>query len=110
MATKCMNMANPVKVSKTIYHLDEYLCLALQEAVENSCCSHRQRFSFKNKVKNDCNFLEIRPYVVLCKEYFSIIATGKHRLLDCRCLNCFKSTNLLLYMFKSVTTVGFFFS
>lgn len=52
-------------------------------------------------------FLQIRLYVVLCKEYFSIIATGKHRLLDCRCLNYFKSTNLLPYMFKSVTTAFF---
>jgi len=110
MASKCMNVGNPVKVNKAIYHLDEFLCLALQESMESSCCFCRQRLFFKNKVKNVCNFLQIRSYVVFCKEYFSIIATGKHRLLECRCLNCFKSTNLLPYMFKSVTSVWFFFS
>lgn len=99
IAPTCANMGNPVEVRKAIYHLDESLCVALQEAIENSCFC-RQRFFFKNKVKNICNFF-CRLDLLLYSAIF-LLLLHENSLLDCKCLHCFRSTNLLPYMFKFI--------
>lgn len=50
-----------------------------------------------------------RPYVVLCKECFSIIATGKHRLLDCRCIIASKNQFCCLICLSLLQLFAFFF-